>query len=107
MQKWVIIALGVFVFGGGLTTAVLRGQATAQDTDAERISALETRVAELTADVIALTTDYADQLLPEPRPVSDFSDPNVEISDDAITLFCAQYPLDDYHLAVTCDQVTE
>lgn len=107
MKNWVIIALGVFVFGGGLTTAVVRGQSTTQDTDADRIAALETRVAELVEDVIALTTDYSDQLLPEPRPISEYVAGNFEISDDAVTLFCAQYPLDDYHLAVTCDQVTE
>lgn len=82
--------------------------ATAQDGDLDRVTALETRVADLTEDLTSIREDFADQLLPEPRPASDFgaSKFNVgSLSDDAIVLRCSTGTWAETYLDLLCDQI--
>jgi hypothetical protein len=109
-----IILLSVFAFRS--ETGV------AQDTDADRIAALESqvatqvainwqqsdRIAELVGDMAQFAPDN-DRLLPPPRPASDFGASQFNagsLSDAAVTLYCrAQDVAQGTYVALTCDQV--
>jgi len=107
-----MVALAFFC---GATASTLRGSAIAQDTDADRIAALESRIAtqeainRLQSDRIGGLVVADDQLLPIPRPASDFNTSQylfTGISPDAVKLFCrANSEMDDRYVSLICDQV--
>jgi hypothetical protein len=123
-RVWLVVAFAFFV---GCTFTTLRGT-TAQDTDADRIAALEAQVAglqgslrsqrninedldgrldSLTDDVTSIVIDLQDQTLPEPRPESDFTSPyRITFNDDnSFRLFCRPSTKFDRYADMTCSLV--